>query len=115
MTIARYSPSRFTGLVPLLISRTSRKTLAPSILDPAVVASPLPILLYVTVWRSGKFGFDHSGPSSSALSCRLSYQPDVLQDHIPVLAFLRREVSFDNQVTSSHAAGVTRYHLTNYL
>ena len=72
-------------------------------------------LFYLTGWRSGKSSLTQSGPSSSALRCRLSYQPDVLQDHIPVLPFLRRKVSFENQVTSSRSAGDTRYRLTNYL
>src|SRR5437879_3646911 len=54
-------------------------------------------------------------PHRRPLRCRLSYQPDVLQDHIPVLPFLRREVSFENQVTSSRSTGDTRYRLTNYL
>src|SRR5437588_12983179 len=63
----------------------------------------------------GKSSLTQSGPSSSALRCRLSYQPDVLQDDIPVLPFLRREVSFENQVTSSRSAGDARRSLANHL
>src|SRR6266568_2125805 len=82
---------------------------------PANGPTPWTNLFYLTGWRSGKSSLTQSGHSSSALRCRLSYQPDVLQDHIPVLPFLRRKVSFENQVTSSRSAGDARRSRTNYL
>jgi len=72
-------------------------------------------LFYLTCCRSGKSSLTQSGSLIVSPEMPASYQPDVLQDHIPVLPFLRRQVSFENQIASSRSAGDARRSLANHL